>query len=148
MNGVAPFRVVNLYGPFAVITTKRMEIIIEGSNDGTNWSEYSFKYKPGDLNRRPLWNIPLQPRLDWQMWFAALGTIDNNSWFLRVLQRILENSPPVMALLENNPFPEAPPLFVRALFFEYNFTTPEEKKRRQGRGGQEVLLDYMLLMCI
>lgn len=128
MNGVAPFRVVNLYGPFAVITTKRMEIIIEGSNDGTNWSEYSFKYKPGDLNRRPLWNIPLQPRLDWQMWFAALGTIDNNSWFLRVLQRILENSPPVMALLENNPFPEAPPLFVRALFFEYNFTTPEEKE--------------------
>jgi hypothetical protein len=124
-----PFRVVNFYGPFAVITTKRMEIIIEGSYDGVDWREYSFKYKPGDVNRPLSWNIPYQPRLDWQMWFAALGTIDNNQWFLRVLQRILQNSQPVLALLDKNPFPDAaPPNYLRAKFYDYDFTTPEERK--------------------
>lgn len=128
IDSVAPFRIVNLYGPFAVMTTKRMEIIIEGSNDEINWKEYEFKYKPGDVNRPLRWNIPHQPRLDWQMWFAALGSIQDNPWFLRVLERILENSPPVIGLLEKNPFPDKPPTYLRALFYDYDFTSPEERK--------------------
>ncbi|MHB1949741.1 MAG: lipase maturation factor family protein [Gammaproteobacteria bacterium] len=129
VDSVTPLRFVNTYGPFAIITTRRMEIIIEGSNDEINWSEYSFKYKPGDVTRPLRWNIPHQPRLDWQMWFAALGTVQSNPWFLRVMERLLQNSPPVVALLENNPFPDKPPQFLRALFYEYNFTTSEEREK-------------------
>ncbi len=124
---IAPLRIVNTYGLFAVMTTTLPEIIVEGSDDAVNWREYGFKYKPGDVMRRPLWNFPHQPRLDWQMWFAALGTAQDNPWFAMFLQRLLENSPDVTALLGNNPFPGKPPVYVRALLYDYRYTTPEEK---------------------
>jgi predicted DCC family thiol-disulfide oxidoreductase YuxK len=124
----SPLRMVNLYGPFAVMTTKRMEIIFEGSNDGINWQAYPFKYKPDDIYRRPPWNIPHQPRLDWQLWFAALGTVYDNPWVVNVMERILEGSKPVLELFASNPFPDKPPKYVRALFYQYKFSTPEEKK--------------------
>lgn len=127
-NSIAPLRIVNTYGPFAVITTERNEIIIEGSDDGIEWREYAFKYKPGDVNRRPPWNIPHQPRLDWQMWFAALSSPASNPWFERFLQRLLENSPTVTALLATNPFPDHAPLYVRAEFYDYHFTNSKERK--------------------
>lgn len=127
-NVIAPLHIVNPYGPFAIITKERMEIILEGSNDGENWKEYSFKYKPGDINRRPPWNIPHQPRLDWQMWFAALGLPENNVWLPRLLQRILDGSQPVLDLLGKNPFPDKPPVYIRAQFYEYRFTTSDERK--------------------
>jgi len=123
-----PLHIVNTYGLFAVMTTKREEIIIEGSNDGVTWKEYSFRYKPGDVKRAPLWNIPHQPRLDWQMWFAALEPPGASPWFAHFLQRILENSPPVMVLLEKNPFPDKPPLYVRAMFYDYTFAGPKDKE--------------------
>jgi lipase maturation factor 1 len=126
-NEIAPLCLVNTYGLFAVMTTTRPEIIIEGSDDGVHWREYSFKYKPGDVMRRPRWNIPHQPRLDWQMWFAALGTPSENLWFSRFLQRLLENSPQVTALLGNNPFPDKPPLYVRAVLYDYRYSTHAEK---------------------
>lgn len=125
---LAPFAVVSTYGPFAVMTKKRYEIVIEGSNDGFIWEEYAFKYKPGDLKRKPRWNIPFQPRLDWQMWFAALAPPEASPWFSRFLQRLLEQSPEVLALLERNPFPDIPPLYVRALFYDYTYTTAKEYK--------------------
>ena len=125
---IAPLRIVNTYGLFAVMTTARPEIIIEGSDDGVHWREYTFKYKPGDVRRPPLWNIPHQPRLDWQMWFAALGTPSQNPWFLRFLQRLLENSPEVTSLLGSNPFPDRPPLYVRALLYDYRYSSREEKE--------------------
>jgi hypothetical protein len=124
---IAPLRIVNTYGLFAVMTTARPEIIVEGSDDGVHWREYAFKYKPGDVRRPPLWNVPHQPRLDWQMWFAALETPSQNPWFLRFLQRLLENSPEVTALLGSNPFPDKPPLYVRALLYDYRFSSREEK---------------------
>jgi lipase maturation factor 1 len=124
---ITPLRIVNTYGLFAVMTTTRPEIIIEGSDDGVDWREYGFKYKPGDVMRRPLWNIPHQPRLDWQMWFAALGTPSENPWFSRFLQRLLENSPEVTELLGTNPFPHKPPLYVRALLYDYRYSSPQEK---------------------
>jgi predicted DCC family thiol-disulfide oxidoreductase YuxK len=125
---IAPLRIVNAYGLFAVMTTTRPEIIIEGSDDGVHWREYAFNYKPGDVMRRPRWNIPHQPRLDWQMWFAALGTPSGNPWFSRFLRRLLENSPEVTELLGSNPFPHQPPLYVRALLYDYRYSSREEKQ--------------------
>jgi hypothetical protein len=122
-----PLRIVSAYGLFAVMTTQRGEIVIEGSNDGVNWREYEFRYKPGDVARRPPWNIPHQPRLDWQMWFAALEDPRRLRWFPRFLERLLENEPAVMALLEKNPFPDKPPVYVRAQYYDYSYTNNEEK---------------------
>lgn len=125
---MAPFHIVNSYGLFAVMTTTRPEIIIEGSRDGRQWLAYEFKYKPGDVRRPPPWVAPYQPRLDWQMWFAALGSYHNNPWFVRFLKRLLEGSPPVLALLEKNPFAGTPPRYIRARTFDYRFTTWAEKQ--------------------
>jgi len=140
MSAVAPFELINSYGLFAVMTTTRPEIIVEGSNDGTNWLPYEFKYKPGALDRRPQYVAPYQPRLDWQMWFAALGDYQSDPWIVRFMGRLLEGSPDVLSLLKTNPFPGAPPRHVHALLYEYRFTTPEERRgtgdwwRRELRG--------------
>jgi hypothetical protein len=118
----SPFQIVNSYGLFAVMTTTRPEIVIEGSDDGENWLPYEFPYKPGNLYRAPGWIEPFQPRLDWQMWFAALGDYQSNPWFPALMLRLLEGSPEVLGLLENNPFPTHPPRLIRAELFEYSFT--------------------------
>jgi predicted DCC family thiol-disulfide oxidoreductase YuxK len=124
-----PLHIVSFYGLFAVMTTQRDEIILEGSDDGIVWREYQFRYKPGDLARRPPWNILHQPRLDWQMWFAALEDPRGLDWFPRFLQRVLENEPVVMALLASNPFPDKPPLYVRGRFYDYTFASRADKAR-------------------
>ncbi|HEY0455292.1 MAG TPA: lipase maturation factor family protein [Verrucomicrobiae bacterium] len=124
----APFRSINSYGLFAVMTTTRPEIIIEGSNDGVTWLPYEFKYKPGDLKRRPRFVEPHQPRLDWQMWFAALGSFRGNPWFVLFSHRLLDGTPEVLALLQKNPFPNAPPKYLRAMVYEYHFTNWPERK--------------------
>ena len=126
-NFVAPLRIVNTYGAFAELVTERNEIVIEGSSVGKEWREYDFKYKPGDLTRVPRWNVPYQPRLDWQMWFAAIGN-ESRNWFPNLLDRLLQGSPDVLELFEQTPFPEARPKQVRALLYQYRFTTPEEKR--------------------
>ncbi len=125
----APFQIVNSYGLFAVMTTKRTEIVIEGSDDGQNWRPYEFRYKPGDLSRAPRWIEPFQPRLDWQMWFAALSDYQSNPWFSGLLLRLLQGSPDVLALLETNPFPDHPPHFVQAETFDYTFADRETHRR-------------------
>ena len=126
---IEPLHLVSSYGLFAVMTTARDEIIIEGSSDGTEWREYEFRYKPGDLARPPPWNIPHQPRLDWQMWFAALDDPRRLPWFWRLLQRLLENEPSVTALLQKNPFPDKPPVYVRAWFYDYGFADDAARAR-------------------
>jgi len=118
---IAPLNIVNAYGLFAVMTITRPEIVIEGSADGRVWREYIFHYKPGPLSRPALWNIPHQPRLDWQMWFAALGSVRDNPWIISLMHRLLEGSPPVLALLESNPFVGAAPKYVRAQLYDYRF---------------------------
>jgi predicted DCC family thiol-disulfide oxidoreductase YuxK len=128
-QAVAPFRSINSYGLFAVMTTTRPEIIIEGSDDAKQWLAYEFKHKPGALERRPGFVAPHQPRLDWQMWFAALGTYRENPWLLAFCQRLLEGSPDVAGLLEPDAFTNAPPKYVRALVYDYKFTTPAERKQ-------------------
>src|SRR5438128_810095 len=104
MVWVEPFRSVNSYGLFRVMTTERPEIVVEGSDDGRTWLAYEFRYKPGDPSRRPAFVEPHQPRLDWQMWFAALGRYDYTPWFQAFLARLLEGSPPVLTLMAKNPF--------------------------------------------
>jgi predicted DCC family thiol-disulfide oxidoreductase YuxK len=128
---VEPLRLVNSYGLFAVMTTQRDEIVIEGSYDGADWREYEFSYKPGDLKRRPPWNVPHQPRLDWQMWFAALDDPRRVTWFPHFLERLLRNEPSVTALLRRNPFADKPPRYLRAQFYDYTYASGEEKA-----GGQ------------
>jgi predicted DCC family thiol-disulfide oxidoreductase YuxK len=125
----APFGIVNSYGLFANMTTTRPEIIVEGSNDGAEWRSYEFKYKPGRLDRRPPWVAPYQPRLDWQMWFAALGSYRENVWFLNLLARLLQGQPEVLQLIDYNPFPNRPPRFARAQIFEYRFTDSAMRDR-------------------
>ena len=124
-EAISPLLIVNAYGPFATTTTTRPEIIIEGSDDRQNWREYIFRYKPGPLERRPSWNIPHQPRLDWQMWFAAYGSFAENPWFEGLLRKLLEGSAPVLSLLGPNPFPDHPPKYVRAQLYEYQFADPK-----------------------
>jgi hypothetical protein len=126
---IEPLHIVSGYGLFSVMTTKREEIVIEGSDDGVKWREYQFRYKPGDITRRPPWNIPHQPRLDWQMWFAALDDPQRLPWFSRFLERLLENEPTVTALLEKNPFPQKPPAYVRAEFYDYTYSSSNEKAK-------------------
>ena len=123
-----PFRSVNGYGLFMVMTKSRPEIIVEGSNDGVNWLAYEFKYKPGDLNRRPGFVAPHQPRLDWQMWFAALGDVRQNPWFVNCCVRLLQGPPEVLALLKHNPFPDHPPHSIRAVVYNYHFTDPATRR--------------------
>ena len=119
---VSPLRIVNSYGLFANMTTTRNEIVVEGSNDGDTWLPYEFPYKPGDVWRAPPVVEPHQPRLDWQMWFAALGTYQENRWFVSFMLRLLQGEPSVLHLLRRNPFPHAPPKYVRARLYLYRFT--------------------------
>jgi predicted DCC family thiol-disulfide oxidoreductase YuxK len=126
---VASFRSINSYGLFAVMTTTRPEIIIEGSADGKTWQPYEFKYKPGDLKKKPRFVAPHQPRLDWQMWFAALGEYRQNPWLISLMYRLAQNEPAVTALLKENPFHEAAPKYLRASLYEYHFTDPAIKAR-------------------
>ena len=130
-----PFYIVNSYGLFAVMSTTRPEIIVEGSKDGNIWVPYEFKYKPGDLKRPPMQVAPHQPRLDWQMWFAALGNYKNNPWFVNFMVRLLQGSPEVLKLLETNPFPERPPRYIRATLYRYRFTD-FATRRREGTWWQ------------
>ena len=117
------FQVVNHYGLFAVMTTSRPEIIIEGSDDGENRKSYEFPFKAGDLMGPPRWVAPFQPRLDWQMWFAALGSYRDTPWFSKLMIRLLEGSPEVVGLLAKNPFPDKPPQYVRAVTYDYHFSS-------------------------
>jgi len=123
-----PFRAINAYGLFSVMTTSRPEIVVEGSNDRQTWMQYEFKDKPGDTSRAPPWVEPLQPRLDWQMWFASLGSTRDRRWFANFVTRLLQGSPDVLGLLSKDPFPNAPPRYVRALFYDYDFTDWNERK--------------------
>src|SRR5207302_416589 len=120
--------VTNRYGLFAVMTTSRREIIIEGSDDGVEWKPYEFKYKPGDVKDGLHWVAPFQPRLDWQMWFAALSDFQNNPWFEQLMFRLLEGRPEVTSLLASNPFPNSPPRFVHAVLYDYHFTDWSTRK--------------------
>ena len=139
---IGPFRSVNRYGLFAVMSTTRPEIVVEGSNDGTTWQAYEFKYKPGDVRRPPSWVAPYQPRLDWQMWFAALGRYEQEFWFRNFCDRLLAGSPPVLALIAHDPFGGTPPRFIRSELFQYRFSDRAAWERDRAWWTRERLAPY------
>ena len=140
---VEPFRIVNGYGLFRVMTKDRGEIVIEGSADGIDWLPYEFKWKPGNVKRAPGWCAPHQPRLDWQMWFAALGSPQQNPWFGGFVVRLLQGSSDVSRLLAHNPFPDQPPRYIRAGFYRYRFTTVEEHRQSGAWWKRQELGEYL-----
>src|SRR6266446_10583772 len=138
-----PFRIVNGYGLFRVMTKDRREIVIEGSADGIDWLPYEFKWKPGNVMRAPGWCAPHQPRLDWQMWFAALGTPERNPWFIRLAICLLEGKPDVIRLFAHDPFPNQPPRYVRAILYRYRFTTAKEHRQTGAWWKSQELREYL-----
>jgi hypothetical protein len=118
---VEPFETINGYGAFAVMTKTRPEIILEGSRDGVTWLAYEFPYKPGRLDRRPEFVAPFQPRLDWQMWFAALADCSRSPWLFALQRHLLLGTPEVLRLFAEDPFAGAPPERLRTRVFEYRF---------------------------
>ena len=158
-----PFRIANRYGLFAVMTRGRYEIEFQGSNDGQNWTPYPFKYKPLALNEAPKLYAPCQPRFDWNLWFASLGTYRDNMFVVSAEERLLNNDPQVLALFAGNPFAASPPKELRAVMWQYWFTSMAEKRatgnwwRRQYLGtyaptltldptGQLKVLDWPTIM--
>jgi hypothetical protein len=137
------FRIVNGYGLFRVMTKDRCEIVLEGSADGLEWLPYEFKWKPGDVKRAPVWCAPHQPRLDWQMWFAALESPRENPWFFWLIVRLLQESHDVNGLLAHNPFPDKPPRYIRAMFYRYRFTTVSELRQTGGWWKRQELREYL-----
>ena len=135
---ISQFGFVSHYGLFAVMTTKRLEIQVEGSQDGKTWEPFLFRYKPGPLNRHLPWVEPYQPRLDWQMWFASLSGARENPWFIRMMIGLLRGSKPIGALFEQTPFSGVPPKFVRATIYEYHFTSWEEREKTGNYWKREI----------
>lgn len=127
---LSPFHLVNRYGLFAIMTTARYEIVIEGSEDGKTWKEYLCWYKPSEITRRPRRISPYQPRVDWQMWFLPFDSFEEQTWFHQFLYHLLKGTPEVLKLLRFNPFPEKPPMYIRALMYDYTFSTYEQKKEK------------------
>ena len=128
---IRPFYLVNFYGLFAAMTTERPEIQIEGSHDGATWRVYRFRWKPGAIDQAPAFVQPHMPRLDWQMWFAALGTYRDYPWFMRLMGALLEGKAAVLGLLEENPFPDALPRYVRARLYDYRFADLQQQQAGQ-----------------
>lgn len=137
-----PFRIANRYGLFAVMTRARYEIEFQGSNDGQNWMPYLFSYKPQAVNEAPGIYAPYQPRFDWNLWFASLGSWRDNMFVASTEERLLNNSPDVIHLFRGNPFPDSPPKQVRAVLYQYWFTTLSEKRATGNWWKRELLGTY------
>ncbi len=127
LAAIAPFHSVNGYGLFRSMTTARPEIVIEASADGTTWTEVEFHWKPGDLRRRPRLVAPHQPRLDWQMWFAALDP-NGAPWLGPFLRRLLEGEEDVLELLDAPEWRGKPPRYVQLRYYRYQFTDRKERR--------------------
>ncbi|UYL09550.1 lipase maturation factor family protein [Bdellovibrio sp. SKB1291214] len=130
MRFLFPFRITNPYGLFAVMTKSRPEIVLEGSNDGQTWLEYEFKHKPTKLTDRPTIVAPFQPRLDWQMWFAALEGYSENMWLQNLVTRLFDESPDVQELLKKDPFQGKSPKLMRFVRYDYHFSTWQNLKTK------------------
>ncbi len=131
VEALEPFRIANRYGLFGIMTRGRYEIEFQGAEDGKTWVAYPFRYKPQDPSTRPGIYAPYQPRFDWNLWFASLGSWRDYPIVPSTEVRLLSNDNDVLALFEKNPFPHEPPRQVRAVIWQYWFTTMSEK-RTQG----------------
>jgi hypothetical protein len=143
-----PFHVVGTYGAFGSVTKDRDEVIVSGTRDvaltpQSEWLEYEFKGKPGDVRRRPPQFAPYHLRLDWLMWFAAMSSPMYHEWFVPLMTKLLEADRPVLGLLRVDPFRGERPRFVRAQLYRYRFTTPAERKVAGDWWHRELIGDYL-----
>ena len=127
-----PLHLVNTYGAFGAVTRERFEVVIKGTDAevpdaNTEWREYEFKGKPGDVKRRPCIVSPYHWRLDWQMWFAAMSPPEFHPWIFALVEKLLEGEKKILRLFARNPFPNAPPKFIRADWYRYQFTKPGDR---------------------
>lgn len=139
---IAQFRIANQYGLFAVMTRERYEIEFQGSRDGVTWVPYPFRYKPQYPMERPGIFAPYQPRFEWNLWFASLGSWQENPWVMVTEVRLLEGSPDVLALFRRDPFAGKPPQKVRAVLWQYWFTTAAEKRTTGAWWKRKLLGEY------
>jgi len=127
------WHLVNTYGAFGSITRDRYEIVVEGTDDAPDsaakWKEYEFKGKHGDPSRMPPQVAPYHMRLDWLMWFEAMGPAPQSGWFFNMLGGLLQGDRDTLSLLRTNPFSDHPPRYIRAQYYLYKFTTPEEHRK-------------------
>lgn len=138
---------VNTYGAFGTVGRIRDEVVVEGTADRAPredgvWREYDFKGKPGDLRRLPRQFAPYHLRLDWLMWFAALSPDYARDWFGPFVERLLAGDRDTLRLLRHNPFPDAPPLYVRARLYRYRFTTWRELRETGAWWHRTLLREY------
>jgi hypothetical protein len=136
---LAPFRIANAYGLFAVMTEHRYEIEFQGSRDGVTWTPYPFRYKPQDPTERPGIYAPYQPRFDWNLWFASLGAWQQSPWVVLVQRRLVEGSPSVLRLFRSDPFHGTPPSLVRTVLWQYWFTDLATKRKTGAWWRREAL---------
>jgi hypothetical protein len=125
-------RIANRYGLFAVMTPARYEIEFQGSNDGERWTPYPFRFKPQALDEAPGIYAPYQPRFEWNLWFASLGSENQNTWVITTEIRLAQGEPSVLALFRGDPFHGTPPKHVRAMVYQY-WMTDLATKRATGR---------------
>ena len=135
-------RFANRYGLFAVMTRARYEIEFQGTADGKTWIAYPFRYKPQDVRKAPGIYAPYQPRFEWNLWFASLGTWLDNRWVLNTEVRLLQNQPAVLQLFAGNPFAGKPPVAVRAMQWQYWFTSVEERRKTGAWLRRELVGQY------
>ena len=147
-----PLHLVNTYGAFGSITRPRYQVIVFGASGdaGTvnRWREYSFKAGPGDVKRRPPQVAPYHERLDWLMWFCGFSSWYQEPWFANLMAKLLQNDPKTLSLMGPNPFPDKPPRFVRALLYEYRFTTPEERRKTGEWWVRELRGEYFPIVSL
>ena len=130
---LSPFHLASGYGLFRTMTTERLEIVFEGSRDGVEWKEYGMRWKPGRLDEMPPLVAPHQPRLAWQMWFAALEPGyhprgNSAGWMSAVVRGLLTGDDATLSFFDEDPFVVSPPRYVRGVLYRYEFTTPEERR--------------------
>jgi len=148
LKNISQFYLVNRYGIFAVMTTHRYEIVIEGSDDGITWKEYSFKHKASEVKRRPKRISPYQPRLDWQVWFLPFNNYNSEIWFQNFLMRLLQGEKTVLSLLGKTPFTDHPPKYIRALSYEYVFSDAKTKKESGAWWVRNYIGEYSPTLCL
>jgi hypothetical protein len=142
VTALEPFRIANRYGLFAVMTHARYEIEFQGSQNGIEWTPYPFRFKPQDVNRPPGIYAPYQPRFEWNLWFASLGTWREYRFVLWTEERLLLNEPDVLQLFKSDPFAGAAPKQVRAVIYRYYFTDMATKRAQGVWWRRELLGNY------
>jgi hypothetical protein len=142
VQALEPFRIANSYGLFAVMTHERYEIEFQGTLDGKTWIAYPFRYKPQAIDKAPGIYAPYQPRFEWNLWFASLGSWQQSRFVVWTEERLLKNEPDVLALFASNPFASAPPREVRTVIYQYWFTDMRTKRETGNWWKREQLRQY------